>query len=144
MPASIGNQLLADIRLVFAERSGDRISTVELLEALAKDAERPWATFDDGERMTSRQLAQLLGAYGIRSKTVRLTEDYTPKGFLFKQFTDAFERYLPPIPAARAEGDDDDLADGEPEQEFFRIDPLGSAPSGEAGDDWPPPEDDYV
>ncbi len=142
--ASLGGQLLEDIRLAIAKRKGDRIRTADLLEALAEDAERPWATFDHGKRMTPRQLARLLGAYGIRSRTVRLGKTVTPKGYQFADFEDAFARYLPP---AKAEPERDNRDGDPPErpQEFCRIEPLGSVPSGEAGDDWPaPPEDEYL
>ncbi len=104
---STGNQLLADIQAVFAGRlatQGPKISTVELIEALAEDAERPWATYNHGKQLSPRQLAKQLTIYGIGSKTVRLDTGKTPKGYEFSQFEDAFARYLagpPNLPPQR-------------------------------------------
>jgi len=90
-------RLLADARHVFAERS--RLSSAELLEGLAALDEAPWADWY-GKQLTNRALAKLLKPYGIRSRTVRLDDGSTPKGFVRDQFEGAWKRYLPP--AARS------------------------------------------
>lgn len=126
--ASIGGQLLADVRRIFDGRRGDKISTADLLEALCEDDEQPWATYNRGKSMSPRQLAKRLADYGIKSKTVRLGPSKTPKGYERSQFDDAFARYLPP-----------------PEQQR----PSHNAPQSrgpeviEAADpgDWPDPDD---
>jgi hypothetical protein len=92
--ASIGNQLLADIQSVLANWKSDKISTADLLTALTADDEGPWPTYNRGKPITPRQIARLLEPYGIKSKTVRLGEKNTPKGFERAQFDDAFARYL--------------------------------------------------
>ncbi len=123
---STGNQLLADIQAVFAGRlatQGPKISTVDLIEALVADTERPWATYNHGKQLSPRQLAKQLTIYGIGSKTVRLDTGKTPKGYEFSQFEDAFARYLagppnlPPqrnAPPAAISGIAGPIADGPP------------------------------
>ena len=92
---AIGTELLADIQEVFELRNADRISTVDLINALCEDDEKPWPTFNRGNRITPRQLATKLKGYGIYSSTIRIGGS-TPKGFLLDQFTEAFTRYLTP------------------------------------------------
>lgn len=90
---SIGAELLTSIREAFEQRHADRLSTADLLEALAEDDESPWATWNRGRPMTSHQLAKRLAEFGIKSSTVRIGIR-TPKGYRLEQFTEAFERYL--------------------------------------------------
>lgn len=92
--ASTGNELLADIQHIFEAMHAEKISTVDLIEALCADAELGWATYNRGKPLSPRQLAKQLAPYGISSKTVRLGANNTPKGFDKDQFKDAFERYL--------------------------------------------------
>lgn len=91
---SLGNQLLEDIQYVFSEMHDDKISTANLITELSADKENAWATYNYGNPISPRQLAKLLSAYGIHSKTVRCGAYQTPKGFEVSQFTDAFARYL--------------------------------------------------
>lgn len=91
---SIGNQLLADIQYIFESKRVDKISTSDLINALILDEEKPWATYNRGKQFSPRQLAKLLSAYGISSKTVRMGPYSTPKGFDTAQFNDVFARYL--------------------------------------------------
>jgi hypothetical protein len=126
--ASIGSQLLEDVRRIFDRWRGDKISTADLIDELCADEERPWSTFSRGKQVTPRQLARLLSAYGIRSKTVRLGPSKTPKGFERAQFDDAFARYLPQSPDERKTCID---APGH-----------GPAPAESVGiGDWPDPDD---
>lgn len=92
---STGNDLLADIQLIFEGRQGTKISTADLIAALVDDDEKSWATYNRGKPLTPRQLAKQLSVYGIKSKTVRLGHAKTPKGYEVSQFDDAFGRYLP-------------------------------------------------
>jgi hypothetical protein len=91
---STGNELLADIQTIFERKQIEKISTVDLIEELSKDEENPWAAYNRGKPITPRQLAKLLAGYGIKSKTVRLKQGDTPKGYDAAQFADAFARYL--------------------------------------------------
>ena len=90
---SIGNELLADIRQVFAREQVEKISTADLTYELSEDREKRWSTYNYGKMITPRQLANLLSPYGIRPKTVRFG-DKTPKGYTAPAFADAFARYL--------------------------------------------------
>jgi Protein of unknown function (DUF3631) len=89
---TIGVRLLADLRAVFVA-NGDRLSTAALLQALKADEEAPWADWH-GSGLSARRLADLLRPYGITSRSVRLEDGSTPKGYKLEQFADAFDRYL--------------------------------------------------
>ncbi|WP_454742190.1 DUF3631 domain-containing protein [Cupriavidus necator] len=91
---STGSELLADIQEVFESKRVERISSVDLVAALCKDEERPWATWNRGKQITPRQLARKLDEYGIKSKTLRIGLEVC-KGFAKDAFADAFSRYLP-------------------------------------------------
>ena len=91
---STGNQLLADIQEIFENKRINRIRSVQLISDLIDDVEKPWATYNRGKPISPRQLAKLLSAYDISSKTVRFSPHDTPKGFELSQFQDAFARYL--------------------------------------------------
>jgi putative DNA primase/helicase len=91
---SIGANLLADIRAIFAERRVDRLPSVELVEALVAIESRPWAEWKRGKAITANGLARLLVSFGITPGTIR-TANGTPKGYQLAQFEDAFARYLP-------------------------------------------------
>lgn len=90
---SIGAELLASIRDAFDNRRADRLSTADLLEALAEDEEAPWAAWNRGKPMTPHQLAKRLSEFGIKPTTQRI--GYKPaKGYKREQFEEAFKRYL--------------------------------------------------
>jgi hypothetical protein len=90
---SWGVQLLADIRRAFGD--DDRLGTEELIDRLKADSEAPWGTWGhDGTGLNPRRLATLLKPYGIKSKTVRLDDDTTLKGYKREEFNNAFARYL--------------------------------------------------
>jgi hypothetical protein len=89
-----GNDLLKSIHFVFSQRAVTRISSADLINAITSDPEQAWSTYNQGNPITPRQIANLLSPYGISSKTVRLGPHNTPKGYELSQFTDAFTRYL--------------------------------------------------
>jgi hypothetical protein len=89
---SIGVQLLADIRNAFGEV--DRMATKELLARLLADEEAPWGDLA-GKKLDARRLGKLLRPFGIRSTTIRLPDDSTPKGYRVEAFHDPWKRYLP-------------------------------------------------
>jgi hypothetical protein len=93
---SLKVELLRDVCAAFTACEQDRLASTELAEILAADAERPWAEYNRGKAITVRQLARLLGAFGILSGTVRLADGKTLKGYKLEQFADAFARYIPP------------------------------------------------
>jgi len=93
---SISNELLADIQCVFKNKSVNKISTVDLIAALIADDEKSWATFNNGNPISSKQIAKLLVGYEIASKNVSFGLSKQSKGFELSQFSDAFVRYLSP------------------------------------------------
>jgi Protein of unknown function (DUF3631) len=81
--------------VIFADRRLDRLSSVEMVNALVAIEERPWAEWKKGGRAISANgLARLLAPFGITPATIR-TSTGTPKGYQLSQFQDAFARYLP-------------------------------------------------
>ncbi len=91
---STGNELLADIQEIFESKKVLKISTADLIAALTADDEKSWATYNRGKPISARQIASRLAGYGIKSKTIRLNNYETAKGFEVTQFDDAFARYL--------------------------------------------------
>lgn len=90
---SLSSELLSDIKDVFDKEHLDRIATVDLITALTKDEEAPWATYNRGKPLSPRQLAKRLGEYGIKPVTLR-TGGGLCKGYTHDAFADAFNRYL--------------------------------------------------
>ena len=95
--SSIAIQLLSDIRQVFSEKDIESISSVDLIEALCADEERPWSTFKQGAKITARQAASKLRGFDIKSKSLRIN-GRVMKGYKLKDFEDSFQRYLVPDP----------------------------------------------
>jgi putative DNA primase/helicase len=87
--------LLADIRVIFAECTTDRLPSAELVEGLITIEGRPWAEWKAGKPITANSLARLLAPFAIKPNTIR-TGGGTPKGYQLGQFEDAFARYLLP------------------------------------------------
>lgn len=90
---SIGVLLLADIRTLFEARDTNRLSSAEMVEALAAKEERPWPEWSHGKPITVRQLASLLKPFGIKPHGIRIG-DATPRGYDLAQFQEVFARYL--------------------------------------------------
>src|SRR5208337_3769305 len=90
---SVGVLLLRDIRTVFSGSSLDKMLTTDILAALNKMDESPWATIRRGESLDSRGLANRLSKYGIGSKALRIGDEVI-KGYSRAQFQDAWSRYL--------------------------------------------------
>jgi hypothetical protein len=125
--ASLGVLLLGDIHAVFEERKAERIATADLIRALGRLEESPWAEWwldkdDEPARGAAPRLAQRLRPFGIRSRNVRVDETRTPKGYRREDFLDAWERYLlarveapqapqAPQPASHGQTDVADVAD---------------------------------
>lgn len=95
---STGNELLADIQLVFESKRVDKISTADLIAALCDDEEAAWATYNRGNPLSFRQLANQLKGYGIASKNINWGYNVVKKGFELAQFKDVFARYLSHLP----------------------------------------------
>ena len=116
--ASIGVELLHDIGTVF--EGHDVLFTRTLIAKLVDEEERPWAAYGRaGVPITDRQVAKLLGSFGIISTSVRIGEA-TAKGYRRADFADAWTRY--PKPALRP----DDEGDGPTPDGGFQPDETSS------------------
>lgn len=68
----ISQQLLNDVYNVVKARKSDKIRTKTLISCLSSFTDKPWATYDRGNNITSVQLAKLLKKFNIKSKNMRL------------------------------------------------------------------------
>lgn len=92
---SEGVLLLAHIRDIFAERGDpDKITSAQLIRALNGLEEAPWGDLK-GRPLDARGLANRLRPFGIRSRSIRLEDGSTPKGYLEESFVPEWARYLP-------------------------------------------------
>src|SRR5829696_1162016 len=100
---SLGVRLLRDVRDVFDDKGGDKLSTGRLLEALCAMEEAPWGSLR-GEALDARGLARLLKPYGVKPEKLREGDD-TFRGYRRGSFEDAWVRYLsaPPQEAEHPE-----------------------------------------
>lgn len=113
-PKSSSNQLLEDIREVLSSYKEKYIPSAVLLQMLHEDEDMDWRTYNHGKPLSARQLAKFMSAYGIKTKTVRMKEGYTPKGYEVREFADAFARYLPDLPSAPTSENAKPLRAGKP------------------------------
>src|SRR5262249_31580623 len=95
---SLGIQLLADARAVFADYQV--LASKTMVANLVEIEEAPWGNLK-GRPLDERGLARRLRQFGIKSKNVR-THAGVPKGYMRADFEDAWRRYLPPSPGRSA------------------------------------------
>ncbi len=124
--SSNGVRLLGDIRGIFEERLDERdeerdeqrLPTDILLRELVRIEESPWGAWwgHDVEKghlgVASSKLARMLRVHGISPRKYRDGSE-TFRGYFRKDFTDAFNRYLPPI---ESEGPSPTIPPSGPEQ----------------------------
>ena len=91
LDASIGIQLLSDIRTAFGNR--ECLFSATLVAILNGDLEGHWAEYNRGKSFTQKQLANKLKAYGIVSETVWINGT-SAKGYKRGTFEDGWIRYL--------------------------------------------------
>lgn len=96
---SLGIRLLADLRQVFGDNQ--HLSTDAIIKALCALDEAPWGDIR-GKPIDARGIANRLGVYGIKSKTVRIDSEHTPKGYNRDDLWDAWQRYLGASPLESA------------------------------------------
>ena len=99
---SIGIELLQDVKAIFVDKRVIKIFSSDLMEKLIADDESPWATWNRGKPMNTRQLSAKLSEFGIKSKQVRIGFD-SLKGYNIEDFKDAFTRYLSASPPSLSE-----------------------------------------
>jgi hypothetical protein len=92
----LGVQLLADVRAIFAEHTGNQIATADLIGRLGVIEQSPWGDFDHGRPISTHRIAALLRPFEVRPRQLRIG-DKTMKGYLRESFADAFSRYLPVV-----------------------------------------------
>jgi hypothetical protein len=90
---SLNIRLLEDLRTIF--EGEDSLATKDVLARLCLLEDAPWNDLE-GKPITDRQLSQRLGAYGAKSKTVRIGAA-TPRGYARADLYDLWRRYLPPL-----------------------------------------------
>jgi hypothetical protein len=91
----VGTMLLEDIRAVFDAKGVDRLPSNELVQGLLGMTERPWGEARKGDRAINENwLARKLSQFKITSRTIRVDDNTTLKGYLRECFADAWERYL--------------------------------------------------
>ncbi len=94
---SVGILLLEDLRALFQSRGMVRLVSEEILDYLRRMEERPWPEWRDRSPLSARQLAAILHPFGINPIKWR-QDEVTRRGYEPAHFTDAFSRYLPPVP----------------------------------------------
>src|SRR5438132_3805972 len=97
--SSVRMRWLADMRALWRKMEvgkgpGERMASKELVRALTSDETSEWADWDHGKGLSPSALAKFLRPYGISPKTVRLDGE-TLKGYEWRDFEDAWARYLP-------------------------------------------------
>jgi putative DNA primase/helicase len=126
--ASIGTQLLADIRYVFKSKGWNRISSADLADELVGLEDKQWGQHDRGRPITPYQMARHLSGYGIRPRVLRFDEK-TVRGYSLDLFEDAFARYLPPEPVTPQQDHNfNELDEGVPATEAATLDETTTKP----------------
>ena len=103
----IAVQLLDHIRDVFKKSGhGDDDQREACNADAARRPRRPRGSavvtwHRDGKPLSPSGLARLLRQFGIRPKTIRLSDTDTAKGYERDDFTDAWKRYTPQLPASQ-------------------------------------------
>ena len=101
-PASLGIRLLTDLKAIFGDK--DRMTTVDILEALTGMDEAPWGEMRSTRKpLDSRGLSGLLKKYEVGPATFKVDgTGKTAKGYATYPtadqcgLADAWERWLPP------------------------------------------------
>jgi putative DNA primase/helicase len=92
--ASIGTDMLGDIKTVFANENADRLASSKLALLLHEFEGRPWSEWGRPPKpISANQIARLLKGFGIYPEKIRIGE-LTTRGYMLHQFDDAFARYL--------------------------------------------------
>jgi hypothetical protein len=81
-PPSLAEQLLADVRQVFAAAGADRLFSSYIVRALRALPNRPWSgSHAKAKPITETRLARLLSSLGVISQPLRIGAD-TARGYL--------------------------------------------------------------
>jgi hypothetical protein len=102
----INVKLLADIKRVFDDKEGDKLTTKGLLDALvAIEDGAPWAQWwsdalnHDKVQIAASSLARKLKRYKIKPRTIKIDgHEESAKGYHRADFESVWKRYLPSLP----------------------------------------------
>lgn len=93
----LSERLLTDLFEVWGQ--ADNLSTAILIGRLCELDEAPWAAYF-GRTITPRDLARLLRPFGVRSRTVRLADGSTAKGYSRADLWPIWAKYTHVAPGA--------------------------------------------
>jgi putative DNA primase/helicase len=88
--------LLKAVRAAF--RDDDVMRSADLVAVLTADPEAPWAEYNRGKPITQRQVAKLMGQFGVISDTVHPPELSQGKGYKRVDLEPLWDAYCPPDP----------------------------------------------
>lgn len=112
-------QMLEDVRDCFQlKQNPEYLVTRDLLTLLSDYENRPWSAWP---RNSGRRLGALLQPFGIKSHTIKAE---ALKGYRFRDFKDAWERYLAPLTS---------LAEASSELALGNVSETASAPTSVTG-----------
>ncbi|MFC3050563.1 DUF3631 domain-containing protein [Kordiimonas pumila] len=97
LQASLEDQLLIDIRLIFVEKAVTRISSQELVFELLADIDSRWHLANNGRAMKAPVVARILRPFRVKSRNLRFGNGTQAKGYELSDFKDTFDRYLEPL-----------------------------------------------
>jgi hypothetical protein len=109
---AVGVVLLQDLAELFAHREADRLSSEEIVEALASMDDRPWPECNHGKPISKSGLAKILKPFKIHSRNIKTAAGKVVKGYPVEDFTQTFARYISsqnatPLPSNVYSGFDD-------------------------------------
>ena len=84
--------LIQDIQKIFKDRKCKTLWTKNLIEALVKMDDRPWAEWKRGKPLSGASLSRLLKPFEIKPGEI-WQNDKNKRGYELKQFDDVFKRY---------------------------------------------------
>jgi putative DNA primase/helicase len=90
---AVNVELLRDIRSAFGD--AEAVRSVDLVEKLVADKERPWAEWKHGRPLSQKQLGGLLRPFGIVSETVSIPAFNDAKGYRRAHFEETWAAYCP-------------------------------------------------
>jgi hypothetical protein len=90
-----GLLLLEDLKTLFSSAGGPALASSAILEALTAMEDRPWPEYRNGQPISKRGLASLLGRFGVKPKNIRVGREVV-KGYEYSALLPAFTTYLTP------------------------------------------------
>ncbi len=89
---ALGVMLLADLQTVFAAASNDALWTETIVDRLKTMIERPWPELGRGKGITGKRLADMLRAFGVRSRQIK-DGSVNRWGYRRSDLSEAWSRY---------------------------------------------------